>query len=232
MALTPAQILEMTARRVQRLTAESAFANTINLADQMTVDFVWYPGARNLNNSLIDVILPLTAAGAAPREVHYTWARTGMATIARTLASGRVTLPLAPGSRGTLTVFGTEWRITRAAAGVAMNASGTLQGVQQRLNRLGYHLRAPGALNPGIDGQYGARSEAAVISFQVDYDRPAPVPVGAPASPLKVRGEWTNNANIQGALDSYNGVAAGTAANPSAADGTALQNALVAIVGM
>jgi peptidoglycan hydrolase-like protein with peptidoglycan-binding domain len=111
-----------------------------------------------------------------------------------------------------------------------MSASATLQGVQQRLNRLGYHLRGPGALNPGIDGSYGQRTERAVIAFQVDYQTPAPVPVGAPVGPLKVRGEWTNNPNIQAALNSYNG--GGAAANPSAADGTALQNALVAIVGM
>jgi peptidoglycan hydrolase-like protein with peptidoglycan-binding domain len=85
-------------------------------------------------------------------------------------------------------------------------------------------------LNPGIDGSYGQRTERAVIAFQVDYQTPAPVPVGAPVGPLKVRGEWTNNPNIQAALNSYNG--GGAAANPSAADGTALQNALVAIVGM
>jgi len=229
MALTPQQIAEMGTRRVQRAAQESTFVNTLNLVDRTTIDFVWYPGARNLNASLIDVIMPLTAPGAAPREVPYRWARRGMADIRRNLSSGRVTLPLPPGSTGTLMVFDTEWRITRTAAGVVMNAAANLQGVQQRLNVLGYHLRAPGARNPGIDSVYGKISERAVISFQVDYSLPAGAPAGSPAGPLRVRGEWTSNPGIQANLNQYNSAAA---ANPSAADGTALQQALVAFVGM
>jgi len=111
-----------------------------------------------------------------------------------------------------------------------MSGAGTLQGVQQRLNALGYHLRAPGRTDPGIDSQYGARTERAVLSFQIDYRQPAPAPAGSPAGPLRVRGEWTANPGIQGNLDAYNGAAG--SANPSAADGAALQQALVAIVGM
>jgi hypothetical protein len=230
MALTVEQIVEMGVRRVQRAVRESNFVNTLNLVDRTTIDFVWYPGARDLNASLIDVIMPLTAAGAAPREVHYIWARTGMADIRRNLSSGRVTLPLPPGSAGTLTVFDTQWRITRTAAGVVMTASANLQGVQQRLNVLGYHLRAPGARNPGIDSMYGKVTERAVLSFQVDYRLPAGAPAGSPVGPLRVRGEWTSNPGIQANLNQYNAPAA--AANPSAADGTALQQALVAFVGM
>jgi hypothetical protein len=231
MALTPQQIVEMGVRRVQRAVQEAFFVNTLNLVDRTTIDFVWYPGARDLNASLIDVIMPLAAPGAAPREIPYKWARTGMADIRRNLSSGRVTLPLPPGSSGTLTVFDTEWRITRTAAGVVMSAAATLQGVQQRLNALGYHLRGAGAGGPGIDSTYGKITERAVLSFQVDYSLPAGAPAGSPAGPLSVRGEWTANPGIQANLNQYNGGPA-AAANPSAADGTALQQALVAVVGM
>jgi hypothetical protein len=230
MALTPEQIVEMGARRVQRAVRESNFVNTLNLADRITLDFVWYPGARDLAASLIDVIVPLSAPGAAPREIPYRWSRHGMADIRRDMASGRVTLPLAPGTSGILTVFDTQWQVTRTAAGVVMSGAGTLQGVQQRLNALGYHLRAPGRLDPGIDSSYGARTERAVLSFQIDYRQPAPPPVGSPAGPLRARGEWAANPGIQGNLDSYNGGPG--SANPSAADSAALQQALVAIVGM
>jgi hypothetical protein len=230
MALTPEQILEMGVRRVQRAVQESLFVNTLNLVDRTTIDFVWYPGARNLNASLLDVIMPLAAPGAAPREIPYKWSRTGVADLRRNLSSGRVTLPLAPGTTGTLTVLDTEWRITRNAAGVVMAAAANIQGVQQRLNVLGYHLRAPGALDPGIDSSFGKITERAVLSFQVDYRLPAGAPAGSPAGPLPVRGEWTANPGIQANLNQYNG--GGPAANPSAADGAAVQQALVAFVGM
>jgi hypothetical protein len=203
MALTPQQILEMGARRVQRAVAEGLFINTLNLADRMTVDFVWFPGAGDVTVSLIDVIMPLTAPGAAPREVPYKWSRLGMADINRNMASGRITLPLAPGTSGVLTVFDTQWKITRAALGVTLSGAASLQGIQQRLNLLGYHLRAPGATAPGIDSINGARTEGAVLSFQIDYRRPAGAPVAAPAGPIRVRGEVANNPGIQGNLNLY-----------------------------
>jgi hypothetical protein len=231
MALTAAQITEMGVRRVARGVAEAVYVNTLNLADMLTLDFVWYPGADNVLNSLIDVILPLPTPAAAPREIPYRWSRHGMADINRNLAFGRVILPLAPGSSGVLTIFDTQWRITRAAAGVALSGVGGIQGVQQRLNILGYHLRAPGAAAAGIDNLNGAKTERAVLSFQVDYRRPAGAPGASPAGPLVVRGELASNPGIQGDLDSYNGVPAGTAANPSAADSALVQAALVAIVG-
>jgi Putative peptidoglycan binding domain len=229
MALTPQQLLEMTARRVQRGVQETNFVNTINLVDRTTIDFVWYPGARNVNDSIIDVIVPLPAPGAAPREIPYRWSRTGMADIRRNMSTGRVTLPLAPGTSGTLHAFDTEWRITRPAAGVVLSAANSMQGVQQRLNVLGYHLRTPGAANPGIDSIYARITERAVLSFQVDYRLPAGAPAGSPAGPLRVRGEWTANPGIQVNLNKYNG---GPTPNPSGADGTAVQQALVAFVGM
>jgi hypothetical protein len=230
MALTLEQLFETTVRRVQRGIQETNFVNTLNLVDRTTIDFVWYPGARNVNDSIIDVIMPLPAPGAAPREVPYRWSRTGMADVRRNMSSGRVTLPLAPGTSGTLHVFDTEWRISRAAAGIVMSAANSPQGLQQRLNVLGYHLRTPGAPNPGIDSSYGRITERAVLSFQVDYRLPPGAPAGSPAGPLRVRGEWTNNPGIQANLNQYNQGAA--TPNPSAADGAAVQQALVASVGM
>ena len=151
------------------------------------------------------------------------------ADIRRNMSTGRVTLPLAPGTSGTLHAFDTEWRITRPAAGVVLSAANSMQGVQQRLNVLGYHLRTPGAANPGIDSIYARITERAVLSFQVDYRLPAGAPAGSPAGPLRVRGEWTANPGIQVNLNKYNG---GPTPNPSGADGTAVQQALVAFVGM
>jgi len=231
MALTPEQILEMGVRRVQRAVVEGVFVNTLNLADRMTINFVWFPGAVDVNPSLIDVIMPLTAAGAAPREVPYKWSRRGMADITRNMATGQITLPLAPGTSGVLTVFDTQWKITRAAAGVTMSGPAGLQGIQQRLNLLGYHLRAPGASAPGIDSLNGSRTERAVLSFQIDYRVPAGAPAGSPPGPLRVRGEVAANPGIQANLDRYNRVAAGVANNPSAADSALLQTALVAMAG-
>ncbi len=232
MALTPDELRDMLRRRVQRAVSESNFVNTLNLADRVTLDFVWFPGANDVLASLIDVILPPPAAGAAQREIPYRWSRNGMADISRNLAWGRITLPLAPGSTGVLTVFDTHWQITRAAAGVTLSPVGGIQGVQQRLNSLGYHLRKPGAEAAGIDNRNGGITERAVISFQVDYRRPAGAPAASPAGPLVVRGELAADPGIQANLDFYNGLAAGVhAANTSAADSAQLQAALVAIVG-
>jgi hypothetical protein len=232
MALTPAQLTEMGIRRVQRVFIESAFINTLNLADRIELNFVWYPGADDVNVSLIDVILPLPTPAAAPREIPFRWSRSGMADIKRSMAIGRITLPLAPGKSGVLTVFDTQWRITRAALGVALNPVGSLRGIQQRLNILGYHLRAPGVAAAGIDGINGARTERAVLSLQVDYRRPAGAPAAAPAGPLLLRGEAIANPGIQANLDFYNGLTPPPSANnPSAADSAKAQAALVAIVG-
>lgn len=229
MALTPAQVNEMTVRRVQRAVAESNYINTLNLGDRFSLDFVWYPGADDVLVSLIDVILPLPTPAAAPREIPYRWARSGMTDIKQNMANGRITLPLAPGSSGVLTVFDTQWKITRAAAGVTLSAVAGIQGIQQRLNILGYHLRAPGAAAAGSDNINGARTERAVLSFQVDYRRPAGAPVAAPAGPIRVRGELASNPGIQANLNFYNNPSVAT--NRSAADSAQLQAALVAIVG-
>ena len=229
--LTPAQIIELTARRVQRGTAESLFINTINVNDLITIDFVFFPGADNVLNSLIDVLIPVTAAAPSPREFSFKWSRSGFADITRILSSGRISLPLAPGSSGVLTVFSTQWRVTRAAAGVTLSAIGTVRGIQERLNILGYHLRAPGAVAAGNDNVNGARTERAVLAFQVDYRKPAGAPAAAPSGPLPVRGEPFANLNIQGIIDSLNRTAAGLSVNPSIADAPITQAALVAIVG-
>lgn len=218
-------------RRVQRSVLEAAYINTVNLADRVTVDFVWYPGEGKVSSSSVDPMLPLTAAEPAVRDIRYTWSRKGMADIRRPMNWGTITLPLAPGASGVLTVFDTQWRITRAAVGVVISGAGGLKGIQQRLNILGYHLRAPGAVAAGIDSVNGRITERAVLSFQVDYRRPAGAPAAAPAGPLRVRGEPLANPGIQANLDIYNRVAAGVANNPSAADAAQFQAALTAAAG-
>lgn len=225
--MQPAEIL---ARRVARAANESTHVNTINVNDRVTIDFVWYPGAANVNDSLIDTLID-DAPDGSKRWLHYTWQREGRPAIRRPMNSSRITVALAPNSKGTLTCFGTSWRIARVANGVLMNPANTLQGVQERLDRLGYHLRSPGAPASGVDNIPGRITELAVLQFQVDY-RPAAGAPAAAANPLKVRGEWMTNAGPVYAanLAGYN-QAVPVAPNPSLADGLALQASLVAKVG-
>lgn len=211
MALTVSQ------RRVMRHTQESNYVNTINVADRIAIHFVWFPGRHLLAGSLIDTLIEAPDAAGQERNVEYRWQRTGFAEVRRTMLKGTITLTLPPGGKGTLTVFDTRWEITRAGNGVILDASNTMRGVQQRLDRLGYHLRTPGQVSAGLDGTEGRITEAAVIAFQADF-RPGST---GPASRLFIRGEWANNPEITPLLDS----------NPSAADGTATQTALVTAAG-
>jgi len=190
MAPKPEQFKKQSTHVAQRLTAESNFVNTISLVDKITIDFVWYPGARpgDLDQSLVQV---------PPHDVAYSWTTDGPkgpATSKHIMTSGRVTLPLPPGASGVLNIFDTEWKITRAAKGVDMTPINdtTSFGVLSRLNRLGYHLRNPGHLGDYNPAVYHWNGERAVLSFQVDYRQPSPAR-GGPAGPLPLRGEWTEN---------------------------------------
>ena len=144
--------------------------------------------------------------------------------------SGRVTIGLPPGRKGKLTVFDTVWEISRAPNGTTMSAANTMTGVQQRLNRLGYHLRSPGNSTPGIDGNWGRLTETAVVQFQADYVPAAGAPAAA-ANPLPLRAEWTTNTDpafLQN-LQTYN---QGTAvANTTATDAANFVASLTAQVG-
>lgn len=220
-------------RRVMRFNSEATYVNTINVADRVAIDFVWYPGeaGAGAGDSLVDTLVAAPAADGTERKVMYTWARTGRPVVRRSMNSGRIYLPLPPGATGVLTVFGTSWQITRAAAGVAMSAIASLQGLQERLNLLGYQLRAPGQQSNGVDGVAGRRTEGAVLAFQADY-RPAAGAPAAAAARLNIRGEWASNPAIANNLNWYNQVGGGAAGfNPSATDSAALQAALVAAVG-
>lgn len=217
-------------RRLRRSARERDYVNTINVRNRVTIDFVWYPGAALVDDSLVDTLVPDNDSGNR-RNISFTWQRDGGRALRRPMLSGRGTISLPPGSSGELSCFGSSWRITRVGNAVNMEASNTLRGVQRRLDRLGYHLRRPGSANSGIDNNWGKRSELAVLQFQNDY-RPSP---GAPANAgnrLKVRGEWTENtdAAYTGNLQRYNNNTA-VAPNPSTADGQSLQASLVARVG-
>lgn len=204
-------------RRVMRQNRESNYINTLNVADRVTIHFVWFPGPGPVANSLIDTLVVAPDAAGNERKIEYRWQRSGVPEVRREMASGTITLPLPPGGKGTLTVFDTKWEITRAANGVALDAANSMHGVQQRLDRLGYHLRSPGQVSAGLDGIEGRITEAAVIAFQADY-RPSA------GSRLFIRGEWTNNPEITFLLDPVPG-------NTTVADGTATRNALVAAAG-
>ena len=218
---------EIEARRTQRSTQEASYVNTLNVHGRVTIDFVWYPGAVTVDDSLIDTFVTDHPRTGNHREITYTWTPEGGTPIVREMRSGRITLPLALGGRGTLSVFGTEWEITRQADGVNMAPVDELLGVKQRLDRLGYHLRKPGAEGSGVDGPLRRRTEHAILCFQADYQ-----PTGSgPPRRLQVRGEWTQNpaAQYQSNLTEYNNHV--TAPNPSAADGEAFRRALAAYVG-
>jgi hypothetical protein len=218
-------------RRVMRARQESQYVNTINLTDRVRVDFVWYPGQSgfDLKNSWVDTLIKEPAADGTERIVEYTWALDGHDPIKRTMNSGRINIPLPPGSKGTLTVFDTSWEITRAAVGEAMDAVANLRGIQQRINALGYHLRLPGQVDAGVDGIAGRRTESAVLAFQADY---RPDAGWNPATRLNIRGEWATSPGILFNLNWYNkNNAAFAGFNPSAADSAALQAALVSAVG-
>jgi hypothetical protein len=209
---------------------EGQYINTINVASRVRINFVCFPGADRVNTSLVDTFVTDTAAGRR-RNIFYIWQPDGGARVRRPMLSGQITLNLPPNTAGTLTCFGTQWRIARVANAVNMAAANTLRGVQQRLDRLGYHLRSPGARNPGIDNTLGRRTEIAILQFQCDY-RPAAGAAAPANNRLKLRGEGTNNTNAAytGNLQRYNNGAA-VAPNPSVADSAALQASLVALVG-
>jgi hypothetical protein len=216
-------VVDYLIRRVQRSTAESQYVNTLNVRDRVTIDFVWYPGAQNPLDSLVDTVVIQPDANTS-RDVSYSWRPQGGAVVRRVAASGRIILPLASNRSGVLEIFGTSWQVTRVAAGVNMTAVNQLRGTQERLNRLGYHLRSPGSSSSGIDNVNGARTEAAVLAVQSAYTPTGAA--GAPANRLQIRGEWTQNngANYQNNIG-------GAGNNQSAADGTNFRNGLTAYVG-
>jgi len=219
--------INVLARKVMRFVQEASYINTVNVADRVHVDFVWYPGAATVADSLIDPMTP--AADGSERPITYSWARSGMKPVTRQMISGTITVPLSPGGTGILKVFDTSWQITRVAAGVAMDPVANVRGMQQRLNSLGYQLRSAGTKSAGVDGIAGRRTENAVLAFEADYRPPAAA--AAPANKrLQVRGEWINNPAITANLNQYNSTAFQNT-NPSAADSAALQAALVVAAG-
>ena len=66
--------------------------NTINLQSDITLYFVWYPGARDLAASLITL--------APKQSIPYVWQRKGMSPVKGNLTTGELTLNLPPRSKG------------------------------------------------------------------------------------------------------------------------------------
>jgi|GEM_PF-3008679 len=220
-------------RKIRRSVHQVEYLNTINVRDRVTIDFVWFPGAPIEAQSHIDPKVKKHPKTGAERTISYTWARDKQEPVSVIMDSGRITISLPPGSRGILTAFGTSWEITRAGRGENMTPVNQLRGVQDRLNRLGYHLRKPGEEKAGVDNMPGRRTEHAILQFQVDYLPPVGAPVPA-SQQLHVRGEWTDNTHVtfRGNLDGYDGNP--PCPNPTTGptgDGAAFQAALRARVG-
>jgi len=213
-------------RRARRFNSEVNHIITINVRDVVQVSFVWYPGERRPSNSLVNPTVKPHPKSGKERLIYYTWQRDGAArAIRRPIVTGVVTIDLPPGKKGKLKAFDTEWELTRRANGVSMRSANSVRGQQQRLNRLGYHLRRPGSAHSGVDGSLGRRTELAIIQFQADY-RPA-----AGGNRLNIRGEGAANtdAKYTGNLTRYGRAAA--LPNPSTADSAALRAALIRYVG-
>ena len=95
---------------------------------------------------------------------------------------------------------------------------------------LGYHLRAAGERDPGINNHNGPLTERALIAFQLDYRPPAALGANVPQGPLRVRGELGAHPEISQNLDAYKS-GNGRALNDSAKDSAQTQAALSATVG-
>jgi hypothetical protein len=212
-------------RKVRRSVRQSEYVNTINVRDRVTIDFVWFPGAPLAVQSHIDPKVRKHPKTGVDRSISYSWAPDGKEPLSVVMESGCIAISLSPGSRGTLTAFGTTWEITRVGRGVNMTPVNQMRGVQERLNRLGYHLRRPGDEKTGVDGALGRRTEQAVLQFEVDYVPPGVPPPGA-TNQLHVRGEWNQNIDA-----TFLGNIGNPAVNPSTNDGAAFQAALRARVG-
>lgn len=229
MAMTPAEILQ---RAVARSANEFNYINTLNVADRVAIDFVWFPGESRMRHSWINAFVLDHPTTGRRREIFYRWTLHGAAPVRRVMNEGRITISLPRGQRGVLKVFGTEWEIRRAPAGAGgnMRPLNQMRGIQQRLNRLGYHLRRPGRANPGVDNTHGRRTEHAILQFQCDY-RPIAGAAPAASNRLRMRGEWAQNTTAQytGNLTAYGRPVANP--NPSTADSAALRAALRAVVG-
>ena len=225
MAWTPKDKPKTLPYRFQRI-GEGNRINVVNVAVNVTVEFVWYPGAADVNQSLVDVNVPAVPPAAGQREVSYRWSRPGMSDIQGHMTTGAIDLPLAPGGTGVLTVFDTQWEIVRSAAGLQLDPVTGVQGIQQRLNALGYHLRQAGNADPGISGSNGPLTERALLAFQVDY-RPQ---TGSADAPLRIRGELASHPEILPNLRFYT-TGQVAAVDHSAEDSARTQAALKATVG-
>ncbi|HEY3835505.1 MAG TPA: hypothetical protein VGL72_02995 [Bryobacteraceae bacterium] len=234
---------------VQRATDKSIYTSTVNLADNIIVDFVWYPGARkpDLDKSLVQMIAATTGPDAVSHDILYSWTPKDGKKVKRLMKSGRITLPLRPGGVGVLNAFDTEWQITRAAKDVGMPGITRVDDdgntvlndlfILVRLNALGYHLRDPGDREDLHPAEYGENGERAVLAFQVDYRQAG---ASGPAGPLRVRGEIQKSNELYRMLLAHNSRAATVtgppppnlpATNPSIKDSSDLQDALFAVSG-
>ena len=67
-------------RRVMRQTEESTYINTLNVADRVAINFVWFPGPHMLPlSALVDTLVVAPDASGNERKVEYLWKRTGVA---------------------------------------------------------------------------------------------------------------------------------------------------------
>jgi hypothetical protein len=92
-------------------------------------------------------------------------------------ADGKVTVRLVPGTTAALVVMGTTYRLSACES---LEARDTMQGIQRRLQMLGYYIGR-------VDGLVGKKTEYAVLNFQADN---APLKVdglGGPQTQSRLR---------------------------------------------
>ncbi len=80
-------------RKVMRFVQEASYINTVNVADRLHIDFVWYPGEATLGGSLVD---PMVAAADGRERSRSRWHPVALVTLLFSTPVGR-SLGLRPG---------------------------------------------------------------------------------------------------------------------------------------
>lgn len=119
---------------------------------------------QNVNMVALEIVLqryPGTAGSDADRaiaDVGYKITIGGKAAEGKTGADGKIRIAMPANAKATLEMLGTTYDVTPVAT---LEARNTVQGVQRRLQGLGYELGR-------VDGVVGVRTGTALLQFQAD----------------------------------------------------------------
>ena len=145
------------ARLISRLLSSSGAHNTINIP-VAEVFFQMSPGPSEGDDRGIDQLEFQVVHGG--RTVQS----------GRTGSDGRILMRVHGGVSQLNLISGGNVvaQYTFTVRGDPFEAATEITGVQRRLRSLGYHLGHAGAAGDGIDGDVGARTDKAILDFQID----------------------------------------------------------------